>query len=115
VASTVGAWRCWVIAGAQLMVVLDATIVNVALPHIQRAIGFSRNGLEWVITAYALSFGWLPAIHIPCADLAGTQPQATPGHRAWRDFRGSSRHPETGMSLPAGAAARPRAHPEETQ
>ena len=43
-----------VIATAQLMVVLDATIVNVALPHIQRALGFSGTGLEWVVTAYAL-------------------------------------------------------------
>src|SRR6266576_6124563 len=37
-----------VIASAQLMVVLDATIVNVALPHVQRALGFSGSGLEWV-------------------------------------------------------------------
>ena len=42
-----------IIATAQLMVVLDATIVNVALPHIQRTLGFSGNGLEWVVTAYA--------------------------------------------------------------
>src|SRR5580700_3134234 len=38
-----------VIATAQLMVVLDATIVNVALPHIQQALGFSGTGLEWVV------------------------------------------------------------------
>ena len=41
-----------VIATAQLMVLLDATIVNVALPHIQRALGFSGSGLEWVVNAY---------------------------------------------------------------
>ena len=41
-----------VIAAAQLMIVLDATIVNVALPHIQRALTFSGSGLEWVVTAY---------------------------------------------------------------
>ena len=41
------------------MVVLDATIVNVALPHIQHALGFSGSGLEWVVNAYALSFGGL--------------------------------------------------------
>jgi hypothetical protein len=40
-----------VIATAQLMVVLDATIVNVALPHIQQAPGFSGSGLEWVVNA----------------------------------------------------------------
>jgi MFS family permease len=48
-----------VIATAQLMVVLDATIVNVALPHIQGALGFSGTGLEWVVNAYALTFGGL--------------------------------------------------------
>src|SRR6184192_4364535 len=48
-----------VIATAQLMVVLDATIVNVALPHIQAALGFSGSGLEWVVNAYALVLGGL--------------------------------------------------------
>jgi EmrB/QacA subfamily drug resistance transporter len=48
-----------VIATAQLMVVLDATIVTVALPHIQTALGFSGSGLEWVINAYALVLGGL--------------------------------------------------------
>src|SRR5215467_11660698 len=48
-----------VIASAQLMVVLDATIVNVALPHVQKALGFSGNGLEWVVNAYAVTFGGL--------------------------------------------------------
>jgi EmrB/QacA subfamily drug resistance transporter len=46
-----------VIATAQLMVVLDTTIVNVALPHIKTALGFSDSGLEWVVNAYALTFG----------------------------------------------------------
>jgi EmrB/QacA subfamily drug resistance transporter len=48
-----------VIATAQLMVVLDATVVNVALPHIQTALGFSGGGLEWVVNAYALVLGGL--------------------------------------------------------
>jgi MFS family permease len=48
-----------VIATAQLMVVLDSTIVNVALRPIQRALGFSGSGLEWVVNAYALTFGGL--------------------------------------------------------
>jgi len=47
------------IATAQLMVVLDATIVNVALPDVQRALGFSGTGLEWVVNAYAITFGGL--------------------------------------------------------
>src|SRR6266446_7009816 len=60
-----------VIATAQLMVVLDATIVNVALPHIQRALGFSGSGLEWVITAYAVTFGGLLLLGGRSGDLLG--------------------------------------------
>ena len=60
-----------VIATAQLMVVLDATIVNVALPHIQRALGFSGSGLEWVVNAYALSFGGLMLLGGRAGDLLG--------------------------------------------
>ena len=60
-----------VIATAQLMVVLDATIVNVALPHIQRALGFSGANLEWVINAYALAFGGLLLLGGRAGDLLG--------------------------------------------
>src|SRR6202046_483079 len=61
----------FVIATAQLMVVLDATIVNVALPHIQRALGFSGAGLEWVVNAYALSFGGLLLLGGRAGDILG--------------------------------------------
>ena len=60
-----------VIATAQLMVVLDATIVNVALPHIQTALGFSGTGLEWVVNAYALAFGGLLLLGGRSGDLLG--------------------------------------------
>jgi EmrB/QacA subfamily drug resistance transporter len=60
-----------VIATAQLMVVLDATIVNVALPHIQTALGFSGSGLEWVVNAYALTFGGLLLLGGRAGDLLG--------------------------------------------
>ena len=60
-----------VIAAAQLMVVLDATIVNVALPHIQHALGFSGPGLEWVVNAYALAFGGLLLLGGRAGDLLG--------------------------------------------
>ena len=48
-----------VIATAQLMVVLDATIVTVALAHMRTALGFSGSGLEWVVNAYVLALGGL--------------------------------------------------------
>jgi EmrB/QacA subfamily drug resistance transporter len=60
-----------VIATAQLMVVLDATIVNVALPHIQAALGFSGSNLEWVVNAYALAFGGLLLLGGRAGDLLG--------------------------------------------
>src|SRR2546425_3268403 len=60
-----------VIAAAQLMVVLDATIVNIALPSIQRALQFSATGLEWVINAYALTFGGLLLLGGRAGDLFG--------------------------------------------
>ena len=60
-----------VIATAQLMIVLDATIVNVALPHIQTALGFSDTNLEWVVNAYALTFGGLLLLGGRSGDLLG--------------------------------------------
>jgi EmrB/QacA subfamily drug resistance transporter len=60
-----------VIATAQLMIVLDATVVNVALPHIQAALGFSGSGLEWVINAYALTLGGLLLLGGRAGDLLG--------------------------------------------
>jgi EmrB/QacA subfamily drug resistance transporter len=60
-----------VIATAQLMVVLDATIVNVALPHIQHALGFSGTGLEWVVNAYAVTFGGLLLLGGRAGDILG--------------------------------------------
>jgi len=60
-----------VIATAQLMIVLDATIVNVALPHIQDALHFSGSNLEWVVNAYTLAFGGLLLLGGRAGDLLG--------------------------------------------
>jgi EmrB/QacA subfamily drug resistance transporter len=48
-----------IVAIAQLMVVLDATIVNIALPSAQRALGFPNSDRQWIVTSYALAFGSL--------------------------------------------------------
>src|SRR5258708_4435927 len=48
-----------IVAIAQLMVVLDATVVNIALPSAQHALGFPNSERQWVVTAYALAFGSL--------------------------------------------------------
>ena len=60
-----------VIAFAQLMVVLDTTIVNVALPSVQRALHFNATDLEWVVNGYALAFGGLLLLGGRAGDLFG--------------------------------------------
>ncbi|MGW2417599.1 MFS transporter [Streptomyces tubercidicus] len=64
-------WGLVVIAIAQLMVVLDATIVNIALPSAQRDLGISDANRQWVITAYTLAFGGLLLLGGRIADLVG--------------------------------------------
>ncbi|MEU6448710.1 MFS transporter [Streptomyces sp. NPDC046979] len=64
-------WGLVVIALAQLMVVLDATIVNIALPSAQRDLGMSDGNRQWVITAYTLAFGGLLLLGGRVADLVG--------------------------------------------
>ncbi|NEC68344.1 MFS transporter [Streptomyces sp. SID9727] len=60
-----------VIGLAQLMVVLDATIVNIALPSAQQDLGFSDGNRQWIVTAYALAFGSLLLLGGRIADLVG--------------------------------------------
>jgi EmrB/QacA subfamily drug resistance transporter len=60
-----------VIAVAQLMVVLDATIVNIALPSAQEDLGFSNDSRQWIVTAYALAFGSLLLLGGRLGDLFG--------------------------------------------
>src|SRR5258708_5148097 len=66
--------RWWVLAVAsvaQLMVVLDVTVVNIALPSAQRALAFSDADRQWVVTAYALAFGSLLLLGGKLSDLLG--------------------------------------------
>jgi EmrB/QacA subfamily drug resistance transporter len=67
--------RRWLILGmialAQLMVVLDVTIVNIALPSAQADLGFSDDARQWVVTAYALAFGSLLLLGGKIGDLIG--------------------------------------------
>ena len=77
--TTVNKWdrRRWLILGvigvAQLMVVLDITVMNIALPSAQRALGFSTADRQWVLTAYTLSFGSLLLFGGRLSDLLGTK------------------------------------------
>src|SRR4051794_12859609 len=67
--------RRWLILAllgvAQLMVVLDATIVNIALPSAQESLHFSDDSRQWIVTAYALAFGSLLLLGGRLSDLFG--------------------------------------------
>ncbi len=67
--------RSWslmvVLSVAQFMVILDATVVNVALPSIARSLGFAAGGLQWVITPYVLASGGVVLLGGRAADVAG--------------------------------------------
>lgn len=64
-------WALALICVAQLMVVLDATIANIALPYIQADLDFSRHALPWIITAYSLTFGGFLLLGGRVGDLFG--------------------------------------------
>src|SRR2546430_8083848 len=67
--------RRWLILGviglAQLMVILDLTVMNIALPSAQRALDFTTADRQWVVTAYTLSFGSLLLLGGKLSDLLG--------------------------------------------
>src|SRR5215469_15254510 len=64
-------WILGVVGLAQLMVVLDATVVNIALPTAQRDLVFSNADRQWVVTAYSLAFGGLLLLGGRLSDLVG--------------------------------------------
>jgi EmrB/QacA subfamily drug resistance transporter len=72
-------WALALLCGAFFMVILDATIVLVALPSIQADLGFSEQGLQWVLSAYALTFGGLLLLGGRAADLLGRRRLFTTG------------------------------------
>ncbi|AWB93681.1 MFS transporter [Aeromicrobium chenweiae] len=68
-----------IIALAQLIVVLDATIVNIALPTAQESLGFSNDNRQWIVTGYALAFGSLLLVGGRLSDLIGRRPMFITG------------------------------------
>ena len=70
-AEAVGGRALLLILAASFMVVLDFSIVNVALPSVQRELGFSASAVQWIVTAYAITFGGLLILGGRTADLLG--------------------------------------------
>jgi MFS family permease len=85
------------------MVVLDATIVNIALPSAQRDLGFSTDSRQWVVTAYALAFGSLLLLGGKLGDLFGRKWTFIAGLAG---FSAAWRHPLPCSSRPGRSRAR---------
>ncbi|MFI9848590.1 MFS transporter [Nonomuraea sp. NPDC051941] len=66
-------WALIVLAAAQFMVIMDTSIIGVALPDMQRDLGFSDGGLQWVFNAYVVAFGGLLLLGGRLADLFGAR------------------------------------------
>lgn len=64
-------WMLALLASAQLIIALDATIVFVALPEISRALDFSAQRLQWVVSAYTVAFGGFLLLGGRATDLLG--------------------------------------------
>jgi len=86
-----------VIGIAQLMIVLDVTVMNIALPSAQHALHFTTVDRQWVVTAYTLTFGSLLLLGGRLADCSAARPPSWP---AWPGSPSSRR-----------SAARPSASP----
>ena len=105
-------WILAVLAIAQLMIVVDASIVNIALPHAQRALHITTANRQWVITAYTLTFGGLLLLGGPHRRLRRAQ-----AHPAGRSARvrgsvgarrpGARRQPSVRRPGPAGGVRGP--------
>ena len=69
--STLRWWVLATVAIAQLMVVLDSSVVNIALPSAQKDLGFTNGERQWVVTAYSLAFGSLLLLGGRLSDIVG--------------------------------------------
>jgi MFS family permease len=93
-----------IVAAAQFMVILDASIVNVALPTIKRDVGFSEQSLSWILNAYTLIFGGFLLLGGRLADRLGGAGCSWPASRCSQPHRSSaaSPSPRASSSSPAG-------------
>src|SRR5688500_2176502 len=67
-------WKAlWIIAVAQFLVIMDTSIIGVALPDIQQALGFSQGELSWVFNAYVIAFGGLLLLGGKLSDVFGAR------------------------------------------
>ncbi len=72
-------WRLALLCGIQLLMLLDFSIVNVALSRVETSMGFTHSGVQWVISAYALAFGGLLLLGGRLSDQVGRRRMLIPG------------------------------------
>lgn len=96
-------WALWLIAAAQFMVIMDTSIIGVALPEMQRALGFSQEDLSWVFNAYVIAFGGLLLLGGRLGDLFGPRRVFTAG---WVVLTGASLVAGLAQDVPTELAAR---------
>ena len=72
-------WALGLLAAAQFMVIMDTSIIGVALPEMQRTLGFSQSGLSWVFNAYVVAFGGLLLLGARLSDVLGAILRASYG------------------------------------
>src|SRR6266851_1745792 len=106
-----------VVCFGQLMIVLDSTIVNVALPSIQRDLHFSQADLTWVVNAYLITYGSLLLLAGRAGDLVGRKRVFLAGlavlpttPRSWwsrASFRAPAGRSQRGSSSPSSSPASP--------
>ena len=83
-------WALGLLAAAQFMVIMDTSIIGVALPDIQDALGFSQSGLSWIFNAYVVAFGGLLLLGGRLSDLLGPRRVFVAG---WAILTGASCSP----------------------
>ena len=88
-------WALVLISVAQLMVVLDSTIANIALPYIGKDLDIAQGNLQWIVTGYALAFGGLLLLGGRLADLYGRRRIFMLGLTSSRSRRSSAGSPRT--------------------
>src|SRR5512138_3401667 len=66
-------WALFLLCTTQFLVILDTSIVGIALPALQRALGFDAAGLQWIFNAYVVAFGGLLLLGGRLADLFGAR------------------------------------------
>ena len=96
-------WALALIAAAQFMVIMDTSIIGVALPEIQRALGFSQGDLSWVFNAYVVAFGGLLLLGGRLSDLLGARRVFAAG---WAVLTGASLLAGLATNVPLEIAGR---------